>query len=732
MASQQPQRQRSMAAFQSCSQFYAIDSHIWVINGDCINYRTLGRDEASNSRTMPSTFSMQRTAAAEQVAVTNSPAPWIYTSASFGEVRLALGCISEVIRFSQIKGLYSHTRELAEVVVLAEKAYKACRGIDIASLVQRGIKECISGLAQCLPGIFSELMHIAFLSDGANLQSSPLGDIVQRWWNSNQKEEEISTLREKVQKHLENLCGCLYSLKSFHWLKWVMFLSLEDGSHFNPEILFRFLESRTPSPRHLRIDEVLIMEPLAGRPLSVPTRFVSSFEDLHLVLQQGCRGTLTSRYIECNEYQLDESSTNLTLDSTCFQQLFKPGKQFEVSIRVVTHGTRLSECPRCGHDNGYLDGRRVDGWVRCGSCLAQFNAVEYQYPSIPTPEDDDVGITAEGQHTEAASTRHDAQADSSSSAPEHNTTPRQAGGHPEARSPLSAPTFQQASPNEVILSNPVEQDRSLTISIPSSPEVLPPLSPDLEYEFVRLGDVSPSSSQPKPLATSGRKGTQFSQDDIIVVLMGPTGSGKSTFINCAMRSRVARVTHSVQSCTEKIHVYGCHHPTKQDRRVFFIDTPGFEGTAMNDRKTLKSIAKWLKNMYGTGVRLSGILLFHMMTEARWNGTKDHNLEVFQEMCGPKALKNVVVVSTGWEELEEDVGSIREQYLVDKVLAESISQGCRYERFSTQDFDAAWDIINLFRCKGRALLIQEEMAKWRMPLKMTSAFKALARFGRMGK
>ncbi|EAU89516.2 TKL/TKL-ccin protein kinase [Coprinopsis cinerea okayama7 len=638
MASQQPQRQRSMAAFQSCSQFYVIDSHIWVINGDCINYRTLGRDEASNSRTMPSTFSMQRTAAAEQVAVTNSPAPWIYTSASFGEVRLALGCISEVIRFSQIKGLYSHTRELAEVVVLAEKAYKACRGIDIASLVQRGIKECISGLAQCLPGIFSELMHIAFLSDGANLQSSLLGGIVQRWWNSNQKEEEISTLREKVQKHLENL---------FHWLKWVMFLSLEDGSHFNPEILFRFLESRTPSPRHLRIDEVLIMEPLAGRPLSVPTRFVSSFEDLHLVLQQGCRGTLTSRYIECNEYQLDESSTNLILDSTCFQQLFKPGKQFESA--------------------------------RSGSCLAQFNAVEYQYPSIPTPEDDDVGITAEGQHTEAASTRHDAQADSS--APEHNTTPRQTGGHPEARSPLSAPTFQQASPNGQ--GAPIEN--TLEIDTPRDPR-----------------------------------------------LMGPTGSGKSTFINCAMRSRVARVTHSVQSCTEKIHVYGCHHPTKQDRRVFFIDTPGFEGTAMNDRKTLKSIAKWLKNMYGTGVRLSGILLFHMMTEARWNGTKDHNLEVFQEMCGPKALKNVVVVSTGWEELEEDVGSIREQYLVDKVLAESISQGCRYERFSTQDFDAAWDIINLFRCKGRALLIQEEMAKWRMPLKMTSAFKALARFGRMGK
>ncbi|KAH6890134.1 hypothetical protein BKA70DRAFT_872684 [Coprinopsis sp. MPI-PUGE-AT-0042] len=77
----------------------------------------------------------------------------------------------------------------------------------------------------------------------------------------------------------------------------------------------------------------------------------------------------------------------------------------------------------------------------------------------------------------------------------------------------------------------------------------------------------------------------FNQDDIIIAIMGPTSTGKSTFINDVLGIEVALVGHGVRACTETIDVYGCEHPVFNSRRVFLVDTPGF-GVGVSDERTL--------------------------------------------------------------------------------------------------------------------------------------------------
>ncbi|KAH6906636.1 kinase-like domain-containing protein [Coprinopsis sp. MPI-PUGE-AT-0042] len=219
----------------------------------------------------------------------------------------------------------------------------------------------------------------------------------------------------------------------------------------------------------------------------------------------------------------------------------------------------------------------------------------------------------------------------------------------------------------------------------------------------------------------------FNQDDIIIAIMGPTGTGKSTFINDVLGTEVALVGHGVNACTDTIEVYGCEHPVFPNRRVFLVDTPGF-GIGSSDEKALENLARWLSATYKSNTSLSGVLYFMSITDMRLNGRDLGNMNVFLKLCGSNAYRNVAIITTGWEEVEERGAAERERSLKTEFLREFLSGGGRCQRYRRTESMVrnAWDIVDMFDGDKRPLLIQDEMVNKKVKLWKTSAFKAISK------
>ena len=59
------------------------------------------------------------------------------------------------------------------------------------------------------------------------------------------------------------------------------------------------------------------------------------------------------------------------------------------------------------------------------------------------------------------------------------------------------------------------------------------------------------------------------------------------------------------------------------------------------------------------MKLSGLIYLHRITDPRMGGASNRNLRIFRKICGEDALKNVVVVTTRWEDIQEkDIEAMR--------------------------------------------------------------------------
>ncbi|KAF6750312.1 hypothetical protein DFP72DRAFT_910738 [Ephemerocybe angulata] len=151
--------------------------------------------------------------------------------------------------------------------------------------------------------------------------------------------------------------------------------------------------------------------------------------------------------------------------------------------------------------------------------------------------------------------------------------------------------------------------------------------------------------------------------DIVIILLGSSGAGMSTFINetptkfktpCAVSD-----SSSMKPCTKNLEVvelasnYTKQYRKLEGRKVKLIDTLGLDSDqngAVTDKQTFMQIAEWLKK---NDVVVGRIVFLYKITEPSFGDQARRAKNALSEMCGLNEMSRVVLATSKWSELSKE-------------------------------------------------------------------------------
>ncbi|KAH6905909.1 hypothetical protein BKA70DRAFT_1430326 [Coprinopsis sp. MPI-PUGE-AT-0042] len=168
--------------------------------------------------------------------------------------------------------------------------------------------------------------------------------------------------------------------------------------------------------------------------------------------------------------------------------------------------------------------------------------------------------------------------------------------------------------------------------------------------------------------------------DIIILVMGPTGVGKSTFIRNYTGDGNVVVGHTLESCTSQVAWYQARFPVPYAnelwrRRLILVDTPGFDDSRLaSDVEILTRVSDWLARVYSSQMPIAGIVYIHNILINRMYRSTRLNLSMFTKLCGENSYKKVVMATSQWPAFPEEApvnltdreGELKQSYWGDLV------------------------------------------------------------------
>lgn len=211
--------------------------------------------------------------------------------------------------------------------------------------------------------------------------------------------------------------------------------------------------------------------------------------------------------------------------------------------------------------------------------------------------------------------------------------------------------------------------------------------------------------------------------EVNIAVMGCTGSGKTTFVNLVSNSNL-RIGVGLESCTDVVQK---SLPFEfAGYTVTLVDTPGFDDTSKSDSDVLSILCDYFREEFAKRRTLHGVLYFHRITDNRMSGSGLRSLRLFQNLCGTSALKNCVVVTNMWNQIQPEIGTERETELKSKDIFFKPVLDCGAILLRHDNtLASAQDIIRPFLSKKpEPLAIQIELVREKMPVYQTKAGEAL--------
>ncbi|KAF8064966.1 hypothetical protein FPV67DRAFT_162874 [Lyophyllum atratum] len=199
---------------------------------------------------------------------------------------------------------------------------------------------------------------------------------------------------------------------------------------------------------------------------------------------------------------------------------------------------------------------------------------------------------------------------------------------------------------------------------------------------------------------------------VVILLLGDTGVGKSTFINTVAGQPVAEVSHRLTSSEPVAKHFIIQHPQRSTRSFILVEAPGFDHYSESDDEILKRIIDWLKASCHKDASFGGIVYLHDITKNRNNQSMVTGTFTLLGLSRPEPTGHVLLATVKWSRAQQDPqAEIREQELKDKswrLILKAGAQTCRF--MNTKD--SAWGIIDtLLQAEPLKLrIIQQDLAR----------------------
>ena len=132
--------------------------------------------------------------------------------------------------------------------------------------------------------------------------------------------------------------------------------------------------------------------------------------------------------------------------------------------------------------------------------------------------------------------------------------------------------------------------------------------------------------------------------------------------------------------------------------------------------------------YVEGSKLAGVLYFYRISDPRMGGISRKDFNMFRKLCGNTALRNVVIVTNMWGEVDPQIGIAREEELVRKDIffGSVFNMGARMARHDNTFPSAKAIIHHILGNHALPLRIQRELADEQKDISETSAGEELIR------